>query len=84
MIDYAFVKASPALYASTVKFYELVLEPLGDKKIRDVRKIGTGFGDAMPDFWVFANGKDEVQLMLLSEPEVSCLIWFSNTCPFLA
>jgi hypothetical protein len=58
MIDHAVVKATPALFADTVRFYELALEPLGYKKLRDVPNMASGFGDTTPDFWVFANGKD--------------------------
>jgi hypothetical protein len=58
MIDHAIVKTTPALFAATVKFYEAALAPLGYKKLRDVPNKASGFGEASPDFWVFANGKD--------------------------
>jgi hypothetical protein len=58
MIDHALVKTTPALFATTVKFYELALAPLGYKKLREVPDKASGFGDATPDFWVFATGKD--------------------------
>jgi hypothetical protein len=59
MIDHAVVKARPALFEATVKFYELALEPLGYNKLRDVPNTASGFGEETPDFWVFGNGKDE-------------------------
>jgi hypothetical protein len=76
MIDHAVVKATPALFSATVKFYELALEPLGYKKLRDVPNIASGFGDAMPDFWVFANGKDEdsAHIALRAKGELSHLV----------
>lgn len=56
MLDHACVKASKGLFDQTVRFYEKALLPLGYKKMREIPSFAAGFGDAMPDFWVFMSG----------------------------
>jgi hypothetical protein len=55
MIDHAVVKTTAALFSATVKFYERALDPLGYKKLREIPNTACGFGDTVPDFWIFAN-----------------------------
>ncbi|KAF2096225.1 glyoxalase/bleomycin resistance protein/dioxygenase [Rhizodiscina lignyota] len=59
MIDHAVVGTTPALFATTVKFYEKALAPLAYKKISEMPDKACGFGSAAPDFWVFANGQSD-------------------------
>jgi hypothetical protein len=83
MIDHAVVKATPALFSATVKFYELALQPLGHKKLREMPNQAAGFGDAMPGFWVFGNGKDEgsAHVALRAKGKSSCQLHnFSREC----
>ena len=56
MLDHACVKASKALFDQTVLFYEKALQPLGYKKMHEIPSVAAGFGEAMPDFWVFMSG----------------------------
>jgi hypothetical protein len=55
MIDHVVVKASKALFDQTVDFYQKALTPTGYTKMRENPSVAVGFGETMPDFWVFAS-----------------------------
>jgi catechol 2,3-dioxygenase-like lactoylglutathione lyase family enzyme len=55
MIDHVAVKTSKALFEQTIRFYERALIPLGYKQIREIPSVAVGYGETMPDFWVFAS-----------------------------